>query len=219
MQSPARPHLIVVEEGKPAYELPDDIPTGSRHDEITRYVGSLSNKGLTKAAVEASARADLFPLMSEVPDEAKFRHDFDDAWDGAAKKWGTPAAGTPQSTSVGAFETEDGVLIDPLAIASQIERPDPLDPHAMPLPAGLMLLMRHFTPITDAPWSSLMLASCVTMSALVGPNPRLRWRQSHRASLFGVLVGEHATSGRKTQTLNEVESAFRRSTTLLERSP
>jgi hypothetical protein len=102
---------------------------------------------------------------------------------------------------------DEDVYIDPLAIETRIDRPDPLDPSALPLPVGLALLLDHFRPLTDAPWSSLLLASCVTMSALVGPSPSLHWRGRHRAALFGCLVG-HSGVGRKGATMREVERAF-----------
>jgi hypothetical protein len=194
------------------YKPPDHIPTGTRHDEITRFVASRWNKGISKGEIEAGVRAVLFPLMDETPDEAKFRHDVDEAWDTAGKKWGAPAGSTPQSTTA---ITADGVLIDPLAIESRIERPEPLDFHSFPIPLGLSMMLDHLNPLTDAPHTSLALTTMVTMSALVGPTPTLRWRGKHRCALFGCLVG-HSGYGRKGASMRVVESAFRQCDSMMD---
>ena len=176
------PSLIVVTGEVEGYKPPDHIPTGTRHDEITRFVASRWNRGISKAEIEAGVRAVLFPLMDEQPTEQKFRHDVDEAWDTATKKWGTPGGSTYGTTSGSTAITADGVLIDPLSIKSRIERPDPLDFHALPIPTGLALMLAHLDPITDAPHTSLALTTMVTMSALVGPVPTLNWRGKHRCA-------------------------------------
>ena len=114
-------------------------------------------------------------------------------------------AGTPQSTSSDDDETQ--ITIDPLAIESRTERPAPLDFMTLNIPMGLSLLLDHYHQLTDAPHSSLALASMVTMSALVGPNPSLHWRGKQRCALFGCLVG-HSGYGRKGATMREVDRAF-----------
>jgi hypothetical protein len=203
--------LIVVSDSVPGYELPDSVPTGQRHAEITRFVASRWNRGISKAEIEASIGV-LTERFEEPASADKIKRDIDEAWDTAERKWKEPGG---EPTYPPPLQDQSGNLIDPLAIESRIERPEPLDPHAVPIPTGIAMLLDHYRPFTDASWSSLILASCVVMSALVGPAPRLRWRATHRASLFGVLVGE-SNYGRKSQTINEVEEAFRQVDPLLE---
>lgn len=198
------------------YELPDRVPSGHRHDEITRMVASLWNKNLSKAMVRGAVYSGLVPLFDERPPDTKIDRDIDEAWDTAVRKWGAPRSGTGGGTGLepGGTVEVDGTVIDPLSIESRIERPSPIDLAGV-LPTGLALLLEHFRPLTDAPWSSLALASCVTMSALAGTAPSLGWRGRHRAVLFGVLVGE-SNYGRKGATMREVEGAFRQVDPLLD---
>lgn len=119
----------------------------------------------------------------------------------------SPTGPTAPTTSEDDATVETEIVIDPLSIESRIERPDPMDPHAIPIPMGLALLLDHCRPLTDAPYSSILLASAVTMSALAGTAPTLRWRGNHRPALFGVLVGASGY-GRKGATMRVVEQAF-----------
>ena len=190
--------------GESAYALPESVETGHRHDEITRFVASRWNKGLSRADIEIVVRRDLVPAFTEPPSEAKLRRDIDEAIRTAEKKWGIPGGVGPTLIISGGGTT---VEIDPLAIESRIERPAALDLHAFYVPVGLSMLLDHFQQVCDAPDSSLALASSVVMSALVGTQPSVEWRGHHRVALFGCLVG-HSGYGRKGATMREVEKAF-----------
>jgi predicted transcriptional regulator len=174
-------------------------------------VASRWNRGLSKAEIAAGVREVLVPLFEEPASPEKIQRDIDEAWDTAVKKWGVP--GTSRESPQGPVATDDGVEIDMLAIETRIERVEPIE-FAGTTPTGLALLLDHFTPLTDAPPSSLALASCVVMSALAGPAPSLGWRGRHRAALFGVLVG-HSGYGRKGATMREVQVAFQQVDPLL----
>ena len=136
--------LITVSEGSGGYDLPERIPIGHRHDEITRFVASRWNKGISKAEIEASVRSVLIPLMEEAPNEAKLRHDIDEAWDTAVRKWKEPGGDEGVYVSV---QSETGrtkqrpSTHSPSSHASS-DRP-PLDLHAVPLPTGLAMLLDH----------------------------------------------------------------------------
>jgi hypothetical protein len=194
--------LITVSGGSEPYLLPAEVETGHRHDEIAKFVASLWNRNISEPAVLGLVDLQLRPLFKEPMDAARLAEEVHHAFETAAKRWQTPAAA--QSPLL---QDQQGNPIDPLAVEMRIERPEPLDPHAMPLPTGLALLLDHFKPLTDAPWSSLLLASTVTMSALAGPAPTLKWRGRHRAALFGALVG-HSGYGRKGATMRVVDQAF-----------
>ena len=214
-QPPRETPLIVVAGDDGGYELPDRVITGTRHDEIARFVASRWNRGISKEEIAAAVVAVLVPRFDEPMDAKRLTDEIDHAWDTAAKKWVEPAASDTIAVGSGVGSSpETEIVIDPLSIESRIERPEPMDPHAVPVPMGLALLLDHYRPITDAPWSSLMLASCVTASALFGTAPTLRWRGSHRPSLFGVLVGASGY-GRKGATMRVVERAWTQVDSLL----
>jgi len=207
-QPPARASRVSItvtgEEG--GYELPTSIPTGGRHDAIAAFVASRWNRGITKAEIAASVRSVLVPLFDELMDDHRLSSEIEHAWDTAAKKWHTPGQ-TESSTAEAVGASGEVIEIDLLAIESRIDKPTAMDPHAMPLPTGLAMLIDHFRPLTDAPWSSLLLASSVVMSALAGPTPTLNWRGRHGCALFGCLVG-HSGYGRKGAAMRETERAF-----------
>jgi hypothetical protein len=190
------PPLITVEQG--GYLMPELVATGHRHDEIARYVASRWNKGLTIEEIYVSVRDVLEPRFVEDMDEARLRHEVTEAFNTAQKKWQTPGGGESTPTV-----TAEGVEIDALAIESRIERPEPLDLHKVPVPVGIAMLLDHLAPLTDAPFSSLTLASVVGLAGLMGAGPTMRWRGTQRLILYGALVGD-SNYARKGQAISEV---------------
>jgi hypothetical protein len=217
--------LIVVGSDAQGYEMPTSVGTGDRHNQIAAFVAHLWNRHNTRVEVDALVRALLVPLFVEPMDEARLAAEIGHAWDTAERKWVEPAGALrdePVVVRVAAPAAEgsynsgaaDEIVIDPLAVELRTERPAPLDLKGV-TPIGLGMLLDHLTPLTDAPHSSLALAACVTMSALVGSGPRLQWRGAHRPALFGALVG-HSGYGRKGAAMREVERAFRQVDPLLD---
>jgi hypothetical protein len=210
---------FIVIDGGETYEIPDSIPLGGRHDAITAFVASRWNRGLTYDEVLAEAKKELPPRFDEPMHERRFDFEVRHAWNTAGRKWKEPAGVTTGPIAVvpppPAEDDDEPIIIDPLDVGTKTMAPvEPLDLDKMWLPSGLVGLMEYFTDLGDAPFSSLLLASCVTMSALVGPQPSLRWRGRNRAALFGVLVGD-SNYGRKGQTLRLVERAFSQAEPLL----
>ena len=197
-QPPSTAPLFTV--GGEGYQMPDRVPTGTRHEEIIRYVASRWNGRLTKAEIARSI-GELIERFEEPISAERLAHEIDVAWDSAIKKWGVPAGATTVATPI---ETPTGetIVIDPLAIETRIDRPTPLDMHAVPMPTGISMLLDHLTPLTDAPFSSLTLASVVGLAGLMGNKPTLRWRGTQRLILYGALVGD-SNYGRKGQAINE----------------
>jgi hypothetical protein len=85
----------------------------------------------------------------------------------------------------------------------------------MPLPTGLAMMLDHLKPITDAPWSSLLLTSVVGLAGLMGGAPTLRWRGRQRLILFGALVGD-SNYARKGQAISEVMATLAQVSPLLD---
>jgi len=205
--------MITVTGDEPGYELPTSIETGGRHDAIAAFVASRWNRGITKAEIAASVRSVLVPLFVELMDDHRLSEEIEHAWDTCVKKWRTPGqTESPRVEAVGA--SGEVIEIDPLAVEMRIDRPTAMDIDQIVLPIGLVGLMEHYRTLCDAPNSSLLLASCVTMSALVGPKPTLRWRGTNRSTLFGVIVGE-ANYGRKGAAMRVVDQAFKQVDPLL----
>ena len=79
--------LIRVVEPIPAYKLPESVESGSRHDEVTRFVAHLWNKRLNPAQIAVLVESDLRPLFKEPVSDQKLARDIDEAIKGAEKKW------------------------------------------------------------------------------------------------------------------------------------
>jgi hypothetical protein len=220
--------LIVVGGGFDGEFIWDSAVHGSRHDHLRNRIrawrGDQPDPSVLMTKVKEYIERHRIPLSrpggKDIDDDEitemivgamlKFGDDLPD--DGLLRV--VPSAGaSPQASTFGENETE--TVIDPLAIESRVEHPTPLDFHSLPLPAGVALLLTHLDPLTDAPHTSLVLASMVAMSALVGPVPSLQWRGRHRAALFGCLVGE-SNYGRKGATMREVRNAFMQVDVLLD---
>jgi predicted transcriptional regulator len=210
--------LITVTDDSPGYTLPDSVPVGGRHDAIASFVASRWNRGLSFDEVAVAVRGVLAPRFAEVMDDRRLDDEIRHAWDTCEKGGWQKTFGDTGDDSVSPRITDEAtgeeVVIDPLAIEARTSTVAPID-FAGTLPTGLAMLLDHFTPLTDAPYSSLALTSCVVMSALAGTAPSLMWRGSHRAALFGALVG-HSGYGRKGATMREVEQAFRQVDPLLD---
>jgi Bifunctional DNA primase/polymerase, N-terminal/Protein of unknown function (DUF3987) len=211
---PATKPLITVTDDEGGYQLPERVEVGGRHDAITSFVASRWNRGLSFDEVAAAVRAVLAPRFAEAMDDARLTEEIKHAWDTCEKGGWEKTFGAEPVVTVGQTESGEEIVIDPLAIESRVETVAPID-FAGTLPVGLAMLLDHFTPLTDAPYSSLALTSCVVMSALAGTEPSLGWRGRHRAALFGALVG-HSGYGRKGATMREVENAFRQVDPLLD---
>ena len=114
--------LIVVTDEAPGYEMPLSVETGHRHDEILKLVASMWNKRESKAVISAAVR-DLATRFVEPMDTQRLMHEIDEAYSTADKKWETPGGGARETVTT---VTSDEIVIDPLAIESHLERPEPL---------------------------------------------------------------------------------------------
>lgn len=193
----------------------DGETMGSRHDHLRDKIRAW--RGLDDSADSLKARTVRYIDKHHIPLERPGGEEITDAEidrmiTGALKKYDDDLLSGGVIIHLRGDEAQpaqpsDDFVIDPLAIESRIDSPAPLDFHALPTPLGLAMLLDHLNPLTDAPHSSLALASMVVFSALVGPSPSLDWRGRHRCALFGCLVG-HSGVGRKGATMREVERAF-----------
>jgi hypothetical protein len=203
-----KPPLIEVTDEQ-GYELPLSIPTGSRHDEVTKFVASRWNHRVTKVGIEAEVRQYLVPLMDEKPSEAKLRHDIDEAWDTAVRKWKTPAGGegapasAAEAPAAGRTTVEVG-LLDPAAP----KLPDPMRREAYTTSSQVAFLLDHFKERTDAGYEGLTVTSLVYLGALMGHAPTAYYgsREQH-TNIMAMLVGASGKS-RKGTTVSLVRSAL-----------
>ena len=209
---PGQQPLIVLADDPTGYALPERVEEGSRHDALRDYAGHLWNRNRDMSAEDGwgMAERELLPRFTSMSGHpASYYHDhFVGAWKDAERKWERREA-SPALVVVAAPDgaEEEPVVIDPLSVELHSETPAPLDIEALWLPKGLLGLVEHYRPISDAPFSSLVLASLCVFGALAGPKPTLRWRGDQRASVWGVLVGDSRWA-RKGQTIRVVRRAF-----------
>lgn len=209
---------------------------GSRHDHLRDKIRKWHGNGLDTDALIAAVNSyiDRHAIPLDRPGgesitqeevlrmikgaQAKYAEDAPETVGGPITVQHTPVAPTAPTTPTASQhaeavtkppETPEATTfeIDPLAIESRIERPEPLDLTQTMIPVGMAMLLDHLRPLTDAPFSSLTLASVVGLAGLMGPKPTLRWRGTQRLILYGALVGD-SNYARKGQTISEVTSTL-----------
>lgn len=207
-------HLVVT--GTDEGEWTWDGAMGSRHDHLRDRIRAW--RGFDDDPASLMRRAQDYIERHRIPVSRPGGIDIDEAEigrmvKGALEKYSddppkseTITAEATVTASSGEEETVEFV-IDPLDIETAIERPEPLDMTKASMPTGLAMLLDHLTPITDAPFSSLALASVVCLAGLMGKGPTLRWRGTQRLILFGALVGD-SNYARKGQTISEVTATL-----------
>lgn len=187
-----REPLITVTGG--GFEVPDVIPSGSRHSVIIRFIASRWNKGIPKDEIEAGVRAIILPRCVEPMDEARVRMEIDEGFATAEKKWETPGGsreyGEPPST------TSSG----------KVPFPEPPDPVAFDGTAGEIaaLMDGH----TTAPPVALLGTALTTMGVLVP-----RYLDFHGRQPTALLAGIVAETGEgkgtsMTFTSNAITQVF-----------
>jgi len=207
--TPATRPMIVVEEGKPAYEMPIHVPTGTRHDEIARLVASLWNKRVERAVIEAGVRA-LAERFDDPMEPQRLKDEIDHAWDTAQKKWVDPAAGENRTETGSEVPASGGRTTVEVGLLDADAPVVPIAMHADAMTGSVQLatLLAHFEPRTDAGKEGLLVTSLVYLGALMGHTPSCFYgsREQH-TSFFAMLVGSTGRS-RKGTTVDLVRSAL-----------
>lgn len=211
---PKRTPLITVTDDS-GYVLPDKVLEGSRHDEITRYAGSLIAHKRTDEEIDALVRTMLVPRFAEPIEEARLRHEIEHAISTARDK---VASGAWEARDPTTGSVEGATTSEPPETRGRIEvglpgvavpaMPAPMRREAFTASFWTAALLHHWEPRTDAAPEGLLVASLTFLSALVGRTPSVTYgSKQHRANVFSVLVGP-TTIGRKGTTTDLVRGVM-----------
>ena len=212
------PPLIVVSEGADRYEMPESVETGHRHDEIVRLVASMWNHRVSDTVMRAAVM-ELSRRFVEPMDNARLKHEVDEAVRTANKKWEVPAGGTRESTTAHEGQTESSSthsgreVIEVGLLDAPVSAP-PLEMRreAFTTASQIAGLMDHWTPRTDASFEGLLITTLVYAGSLMGHNPTTFYgsREQH-TNVFAALVGTTGVS-RKGTTSDLVRGVWKQVT-------
>jgi uncharacterized membrane protein (UPF0136 family) len=204
---------IVVTEG---YRLPERVETGSRHDEIAKYVASRWNRGLSEAEMLGAVQTALSPLFADPMDADRLREEVHHAFTTAQKRWKEPEGRA--ETESGANPVDQATIGGRITVEVDLLEPEtPIAPVAMRNEAystsvQVAMLMDHFRERTDASFEALTITSLTYLGALLGHTPSTFYgsREQH-AAFFSMLVGMTGKS-RKGTTVSLVSGALAQAT-------
>lgn len=178
--------FITIEGG--GYQLPDYGYTGSRYNEILRFVGSRYMKGISYDEIWIGVVGVLAPRFEEGLSEAELRSRFERAWKGTAERFGAP----------GTLDEPPPVIVVPIGLPA----PPPIDdtwpdPPASPAFHGVLgEVVAAVAPHTEADPVAILGTLLATTGACMGRMRTLYQGSEQASNLFVVLVGDSST-GRK----------------------
>lgn len=184
--APERDAFIVVESG--GYQLPDYGYTGSRYDEILRFVASRYMKRIPLEEIWVGVVYSLAPRFEHPLDEVGLRTRFERAWKATPERLGPPRADEPLPV----IEIPAGIAAPP-----PVDVPGWPDPPAEAAFHGILgEIVEAVAPHTEADPVAILGTLLAATGACFG-----RWRTLYQgseqaANLFIALVGDSST-GRK----------------------
>jgi Bifunctional DNA primase/polymerase, N-terminal len=212
VEEPTQKPLIVVSDEPSAYEMPDRVETGHRHDEIVKLVASMWNRREPMTMILIAA-AELARRFVEPMDEKRLANEVKVAYDTAQKKWVTPEGGVREENALPASGTDQVTARREVIEVGLLDAPVSALPVEMRTEAFttsplVTQLMQHWRPRTDASYEGLLLTTLVYAGALMGHTPVAFYgsREQH-TNIMAMLVGTTGTS-RKGTTVSLVHGAL-----------
>ncbi|HEY6017513.1 MAG TPA: bifunctional DNA primase/polymerase [Gaiellaceae bacterium] len=172
------------------YALPEPGFSGSRYNEILRYIASRYMRGMTREEVWAGVVMTLAPLFAEPLSEPDLRSRFDRAWKN------TPARLGPAID----FEAEAAAAEQAAAAVGPIAEPSagtwPAPPDEAAYHGVLGDIVRAVAPTTEADPVAILGSLLAYTGACMGHWKTIYQGSTQAANLFVTLVGDSST-GRK----------------------
>jgi hypothetical protein len=179
--------FIQIESG--GYELPDFGFTGSRYNEILRFLGSRYMKGIPLEEIWVGVVYSLAPRFEHPLAEQELRSRFERAWKGTAAKFGPP----------GALPTAAAIIELPAGMPA----PPPVNEPSWPAPIAdaawhgvLGEIVDAVTPRTEADPVAILGTLLAATGACMGRDRVLYQGSEQATNLFIALVGDSSV-GRK----------------------
>jgi hypothetical protein len=171
------------------YSLPEPGYSGSRYEEILRFIASRYMLGITIEETFAGVMAVLNPLFAEPLTEAQARDRFARAWKNTPQRLGPPVA----TARVEAAVAEQAVAAMPEtpSVASWPEPPADAAYHGV-----LGDIIRAVEPVTEADPVAILGSLLAYLGGCMGNGRALYQGSTQTANLFIALVGDSST-GRK----------------------
>lgn len=171
------------------YQLPPQGYTGSRYDEILKYIASRYMLGITPEESFAGVMAVINPLFGQPLTEAEARDRFDRAWKNTPQRLGPPVTAVAVE-AIAAEQTAASMPVKPVVD----EWPAP--PHEAAYHGVLGDIVRAVTPMTEADPVAILGSLLAYAGACMGHGRSLYQGSTQTANLFIALVGDSST-GRK----------------------
>lgn len=165
------------------YELPDYGFTGSRYDEILRFIGSRYMRGLSKDEIEIGVRYALAPRFAEPLTDDEITSRFERGWKGTPERLGVPLP----------FQVPE-VPENGRVVTFGQEWPEPPEEAAYHGIAGS--ITRAVAPATEADPIAILGTLLATVGACMGHMKFIYQGSAQGPNVFVVLVGDSST-GRK----------------------
>ena len=170
------------------YSLPEPGFSGSRYEEILRYIASRYMRGMSKEEIWAGVLTVLAPLFADTLDEPQLRDRFERAWKN------TPARlGPVVDFDAEAQAAEQAAAAMP---AKLVVAPWPAPPADEAYHGVLGDIVRAVTPVTEADPVAILGSLLAYAGACMGHGRSLYQGSTQTANLFITLVGDSST-GRK----------------------
>jgi hypothetical protein len=171
------------------YSLPEPGYSGSRYDEILRFIASRYMLGITIEETFAGVMAVLNPLFAEPLTEAQARERFDRAWKNTPQRLGPPV--TAERIEIEAAEQVAAAMPAKLVVAPWPAPPDEAAYHGV-----LGDIVRAVAPVTEADPVAILGSLLAYAGACMGHWRTIYQGSTQASNLFVTLVGDSST-GRK----------------------
>lgn len=172
------------------YQLPEAGYTGSRYDEILRFVASRYMRGISRDEIRAGVLTVLAPLFAEPLTEYDLLERFERAWKNTPQRMGPPLADLEAAVVVA---EQQAATMAPTA-APAAAWPDPPAPEAF---HGILGdIVGAVAPVTEADPVAILGSLLAYTGACMGHWQTIYQGSTQAANLFVTLVGDSST-GRK----------------------
>lgn len=186
LQAPEPDAFIQIESG--GYELPDYGFTGSRYNEILRFLASRYKKGIPLDEIWVGVVYSLAPRFQDPLSEPELRTRFERAWKGTTERLGPP----------GSTETDlPQIEIPNLPAPPPVDQPTwPAAPASEAFHGILGDIVGAVAPVTEADPVAILGSLLAAAGACMGHGKTIYQGSAQTANLFVALVGDSST-GRK----------------------
>lgn len=171
------------------YQLPEQGYSGSRYDEILRFIASRYMRGISKDEIRAGVLTVLAPLFAEPLTEYELIERFERAWKNTPQRLG-PVVEYVEAQAIAA-ETAAAAVPQKLVAA-----PWPEPPHPDAFHGVLGDIVAAVAPMTEADPVAILGSLLAFTGACMGSGRAIYQGSTQTSNLFIALVGDSST-GRK----------------------